>query len=175
MPATRQTPPTAPKLPVLQTVSTNIVIEGSQIINMHKLQQYINQLSIHAAKYGHAITLTGETREGLASIVSSHCTKCGYMIQLESSSKVIGPRGYKRWECNLAAVWGQMTQGGGRTSLRDSMSTLGVPTMTKKSFIQTERDIGEKTGKLLHIGVRNKFCTACTQGIPQKNHVCYKN
>ena len=35
--------------------------------------------------------------------------------------------------------------------------------------------IGQKTGKLLHIGVRNKYCTACTQGIPQEQHACYKN
>ena len=26
--------------------------------------------------------------------------------------------------------------------------------------------IGYATRKLLHIGVRNKYCTACTQGIP---------
>ena len=32
--------------------------------------------------------------------------------------------------------------------------------------------IGQATRKLLHIGVRNKYCTAC---IPQENHVCFKN
>ena len=118
------------------------------------------------------------------------------------------------------------------------MSMLGVPVMSKKSFTQTERSIGEwwrlqlqdamitagkeekklavergdyyegvpaitvivdggwskrshrhsynaksgvaiiigkKTGKLLYIGVRNKFCTACAQGIPPEKHVCFKN
>ena len=35
--------------------------------------------------------------------------------------------------------------------------------------------IGEATGRLLHIGVRNKFCQACTRGISQKDHACYKN
>ena len=35
--------------------------------------------------------------------------------------------------------------------------------------------IGKATGKLLHLGVRNKYCFACTQGIPQEKHHCYKN
>ena len=35
--------------------------------------------------------------------------------------------------------------------------------------------IGKETRKLLYIGVRNKYCTACTQGISQENHICFKN
>ena len=35
--------------------------------------------------------------------------------------------------------------------------------------------IGQATGKLLHIGVRNKYCTACTQGVPLEQHACFKN
>ena len=35
--------------------------------------------------------------------------------------------------------------------------------------------IGKATGKLLHIGVRNKHCHACSRGISKENHVCYKN
>ena len=46
-----------------------------------------------------------------------------------------------RWECNLAAVWGQMSTESGQ--LEETMSVVGVPVMSKKSFIQTERDIGE--------------------------------
>ena len=30
-------------------------------------------------------------------------------------------------------------------------------------------------GKLLHIGVRNKYCHACAKQIPLENHTCYKN
>ena len=188
------------------------------------------------SKCGGTINLIGERRQGLASILYSECTKCGHKIQLESSEKVMGPKGYTRWECNLAAVWGQMASGGGHSSLQESMSVLGIPTMGKKCFTETEREIGEywrvileevmieagkeekrlaemrhdyhngipaitvivdggwskrshkhsynaksgvavifghETGKLLYIGVRNKYCTACTQGI--ENHVCYKN
>lgn len=35
--------------------------------------------------------------------------------------------------------------------------------------------IGMKTKKLLHVGIRNKFCTACVQGHAKESHVCYKN
>ena len=148
------------------------------------------------------------------------------------------PRRQKRWECNLAAVWGQMATGGGHASLTNSMSVLGVPVMSKGSFTPTEADIGEwwskklkesmieagkqekilaeengdyhqgvpsitvivdggwskrshkhsynaksgvgiiighRTGKLLHLGVRNKYCASCSQGIAQDKHQCFKN
>ena len=35
--------------------------------------------------------------------------------------------------------------------------------------------IGQATGKLLYIGVKNKYCTACAHGIPADQHICYKN
>ena len=35
--------------------------------------------------------------------------------------------------------------------------------------------IGQITGKILHIGVRNKYCSACTQGIPPEKCKCFKN
>ena len=216
----------------------NVTIQGSRIINLEKLQEYINCLTVHAAQCGGDIVLTGETRAGLASIISSRCSKCSYTVPLETSRKVKGPRGNCRWECNLAAVWGQMSTGGGHSRLQETMGVLGVPVMSAKNFINTERDIGEwwqnqlqevmveagkeekklaeeradfhegvpaitvivdggwskrshrhsynaksgvgiiigqATGKLLHIGVRNKYCTACTQGVPLEQHSCYKN
>ena len=51
--------------------------------------------------------------------------------------------GVKRWESNLAAVWGQMTTGGGHTSLSNTMSVLGVPVMAMGSFTPTQNAIGE--------------------------------
>ena len=35
--------------------------------------------------------------------------------------------------------------------------------------------LGKRIGKLLHIGVRNKYCTACAQGVRKQKHNCYKN
>ena len=41
----------------------------------------------------------------------------------------------------MAAVWGQMSTGGGHAHLKETMSVLGVPTMTKKAFVATESAI----------------------------------
>ena len=90
----------------------SVLIQGSRIVNLEKLQEYINSLTMHAAQCGSDILLAGEKQSGLASIISTRCSKCSYTITLETSHKVKGPRGYHLWECNLAAVLGQMSTGG---------------------------------------------------------------
>ncbi len=40
-------------------------------------------------------------------------------------------------------MWEQMSTGSGHSQFEEAMSVLGVPVMTKKSFVNTERDIGE--------------------------------
>ena len=130
-----------------------------------------------------------------------------------------------------------MSTGSGHSQLQESMSVLGVPVMTKKSFNDTERSIGEMwekellesmatagreekrlaeengsyhegvpaitvivdggwskrshkhsynaksgvaiiigkaTGRLLYLGVWNKYCHACTRQISIEKKVCYK-
>ena len=176
------------------------------------------------------------------SVLSAKCSGCRMEVAFSTSSKVSGLSGGKRWECNLAAVWGQMSTGGGHVPLTETMSTLGVPVMTKKSFMATERAvsdwwwqaleesmkeaaeeekqiavekgsyhegvpaitvvldggwskrshkhsynaksgvgiiIGQETGKLLHVGVRNKYCSVCVQAEKQdrepQHHDCHKN
>lgn len=133
--------PSSTTLPSTNNEQT-VTIEGSRIINIEKLSNYINDITIHASTCGGNIILTGEKRYGLASVLSSKCNGCGYEVVLETSRKVKGPSEYQRWECNLAAVWGQMVTGGGHFPL-ESMSVLGVPVMNKSCFQQTEREIGE--------------------------------
>ena len=53
-----------------------------------------------------------------------------------------GGGGGQWWECNLAAVWGQMSTGGGNAPLSETMSVLGMPVMTKKSFVATKKALG---------------------------------
>ena len=76
-------------------------------------------------------TIDQEKRDGLASILDSQCMKYGYYISFSTSKKVKGPKGVQHWEANLASVWGQMRTGGGHATLSNSMSVLGLPTMTK--------------------------------------------
>ena len=63
----------------------------------------------------------------------------GQESKFATSTKTSGLSGKSYWTNNLAAVWGQMTVGSGFNSLQESLSVLGVPVMTKQSFIDTER------------------------------------
>ena len=216
----------------------SVTIEGARIINIGKLVQCTNDLVLHGIRCGGSVVISGETRFGLASILTWACVECKHTITLKTSEKVKGPSGYSRWEVNLAAVWGHMCIGSGHSHLEESMSVMGVPVMTKSCFISTERQIGlwwkeklkesmleagreekrlaeergsfhegvpaitvivdggwskrshkhsynansgvaiivgKATGKLLHIGVRNKFCTACSLNIAKDQHQCFKN
>ena len=126
--------------------------DGSRIINLDKLASFLNTFTQHTLtcpraldleNANPAITIEGESQQGLASIISVKCMGCNEIVKLESSAKIVGPKGIKRWECNVAAVWGQMATGGGYSKLNETMTTLGVPCMSQKSFINTERQIGE--------------------------------
>ena len=123
----------------LMKPSSNDQLKGSRIINLDKLQEFVDQLTAHAAHCSSQIILSGEKKAGLASILSSQCSKCSFTIPLTTSRKVVGPKGKLRWEANLAAVWGQISTGGGHSKLHETMSTLGVPVMAPKKFVNTER------------------------------------
>ncbi len=86
--------------------SFNGCLKGSKIVNLDNLQEFIDQLMAHASQCDSQIILSGEKKAGLASIVR-------YNVPLITSKKVIGPNGKLRWKANLAAVWGQMSTGGG--------------------------------------------------------------
>ena len=118
------------------TTTCNAQFDGSQIINMHRLQQYMYEFNEHSARCKGSVVLAGEVREGLASILSCHCSTCGHTITLETAKTVRGPRAYSHWECNFAAVWGQIVTGGGHSHLAEMMSVLGVPVMTKSFSVR---------------------------------------
>ena len=123
------------------TQKQTVNLEGSRLVNIDQLQEYTDELNRHAMQCQGSIVLSGELRNGLASVLSGRCSACKHTVKLQTSKKVNGP--YSRWECNLAAVWGKMATGGGHSQLEETMSVVGVPVMTGVSFIQTERDIGE--------------------------------
>ena len=129
----------------------NTLSNGSRIINLNKLQEHLNMVTQHAATCqlctkeaisGHkAVVLTGEqNRQGFCSILTSSCVGCKEEFSFPTSAKVKPMSGGKYWECNLAAVWGQMATGGGHTPLTESMAVMGIPAMTKKSFIAIEKE-----------------------------------
>ena len=112
-------------------------LNSSRIIKLKNLDSAIQSISAHAAtcpgclsnasSSNQAVSLLGETdRKGLASVLTARCNYCKEEINIQTSSKVRCQKGASRWEHNLAAVWGQMSTGGGFTPLRESMSAIGL-------------------------------------------------
>ena len=240
------------RVPITKNTHSNKLKHGgSRIINLDNLGKHLEVISQHAASCqqcrdntlsgNQAIVLIGEqNRAGLCSVLSSRCAGCHKKFQFSTSSRVQGMSGGHYWECNLAAVWGQMATGGGNAPLKESMAVLGIPSLSKKSFMSIEKRIGEwwwdllkdsmkeagaaeksiaisngryhqgvpaitvivdggwskrshkhsynaksgvgiiigkETGKILHLGVRNKYCSVCNKAadgtVPQ--HTCFRN
>jgi hypothetical protein len=44
----------------------------------------------------------------------------------------------------------------------------------QSTFDANHNFVGKETGKVLYIGVKNKYCLMCHRS-PNKEHVCYKN
>ena len=62
-----------------------------------------------------------------------------------------GPNGYKRWECNLAAIWGQMATSAGAQSLTGddecSRSTSNVEIDLRTNRKRDRRAVGVGNGQ----------------------------
>ena len=228
----------------MEKANVEALPQGSRIINIKQLAALVEEISSHSCSCRKSsISLVGESnREGLASVLSAQCSGCQLKFAFPTSPKVGGVGKGKHWECNLAAVWGQMSTGGGHAKLAETMSVLGVPVMTKKSFVATEKAVGRvwrnaleesmreaaeeekrhaiemgsmhegvpaisvivdggwskrthkhsynaksgvaviigmQTKKLLHLGVRNKYCSVCAHSAKHNTeppqHDCYRN
>ena len=48
--------------------------DGSTIINIDKLVQYTRELASHSSKCNGSVTLAGEKRNGVASIIHAQCS-----------------------------------------------------------------------------------------------------
>ena len=69
---------------------------------------------------------------------------------MESSTKIAGSKGInKRYSVNVGAVWGQMATGGGQRKLNEMMASIGIPGMSKGTFIRIETQIGNKWEDIL--------------------------
>ena len=94
-----------------------------------------------------------ECRQGLASNLTTCCAGCHTEFSF-TSVRVSGLTGGQYWESNLAAVWDQISTGGGHAPLQESMAALGIPTMTKGSFFAAEKCIGEWWSILFEDSIR---------------------
>ena len=75
-------------LPLSSNLSNIFTPCGSRIINIDKLGQYINSITQHSTQCGGKVTLIGEKRDGLASVLTSKCSRCDYKLSFDTSNKV---------------------------------------------------------------------------------------
>ncbi len=73
-----------------------LVIQGSRLANIDKVNEYANQVARHAASCEGSMELKRESRNGLASVFTGECSTCEHTVTLETSKKVKGPKGYNR-------------------------------------------------------------------------------
>ena len=117
-----------------------------RIINLQLLSRHIEDVTQHVATCSacrmmaqslDTITVVGEKdRNGLASIMGCKFKGCGQELTFNTSTKATGLTEIF-WTNNLAAVWGQMSIGGGFNSLEESLSVFNIPVMTQRSFVHT--------------------------------------
>lgn len=126
-------------------------LSGSRIVNLSQLGSFVTDISAHSqsCQQGTVFLCSETRRDGLASTLAAKCNTCNENISFKTSSCVSLTDNSKRWEANVAATWGQMATGGGHARLKEVMSVLGVPVMTKKTFVATESDIGKRWEELL--------------------------
>ena len=151
--------------PVKDKSCSSTSASDSRIINLGQLNVYLNKIAAHAATCkayqgkidsfpDDMLLIVEQARYGMASIIAYQCCGCNEHIPFATSTKIASPESNKYWTCNLAAVWGQMATGGGFNKLEESMSTLGLPVMSKKLFVNTEKIIGKWWWNLLEESIQ---------------------
>ena len=122
-------------------------LEGSRIISLQKLRDAIYTITQHSAVCNSPVDLIGEVkRNGLGTTLLARCGKCNEEFLFTSCNKIDlkKPDGTIRstHQSNVAAVMGQISTGGGCDSLEELLCTIGVPSMSKPTFIEIERLLG---------------------------------
>ena len=142
------------KLIITKTEPPCKIVEGYRIIDLKQLSSHEHDITLHVATCDKArgytrstgkspVKFLGEqTRHGLASTISSVCLGCHKECILHSSKKIDSHDSSKRFEANVMAVWGQMSVGGGATSLNEGLATMGIPGITPYTFSLIESQVG---------------------------------
>ena len=125
---------------IIQHTLTNLHLEGSRIINLHKLHDAIRTITQHSAACKSPVKLIGEAkRNGLSTTLLVKCDKCSEEFLFTSCNKIDlkKPDDTIRSTCqsNVAAVMGQMSTGGSCYSLEELLCTIGVPSISKPTFV----------------------------------------
>ena len=133
-----------------------------RIINLSLLNKHTNNVAQHIATCQPCIDkavssqectfISDEKNHGLA--ISSKCSGCGEVIPFSTSTKLTDTGRGQHWTNNFAAVWGQMVVGAGFNHLQESMSVLGVHTISKNSSMATECAVGNWRRDMLEESIK---------------------
>ena len=123
---------------------------GSRIMDLDNLGSDLKEISSHSVHCGGMCVLEGEIMQaGLAAVLSVKCIKCESTFCIHSSKRVKTSDGHQRWVVNVAAVLGQMSTGGGATSLTCTLAPMNVPGMAKRLYTVTEQFSSDTMKQLL--------------------------
>ena len=65
------------------------------------------------------------------------------------------------YQANIAAVMGQMSTGGGCNNLEELLCTIGIPSMSKPTFIEIERTyVSELMPQAVQLSKRRNHCNS---------------
>ena len=135
-----------------EVLLTRCTVEGikdiaspNPITNLHKLNEVITTISVHSATCGAPVHLIDEVRRNsLASTLLARCTTYQGEFLLTTvinwNSYTLKERSLT-WKYNAVVVMGEMSTRGGHASMEELFGTLGVPELTKETFIVIERSL----------------------------------
>lgn len=133
-----------PTIPVPAESNEKTVSSGSRIMSIENISDTCTEMQEHRESCVGICRMVEEVgREGLASVLLFQCDVCDQKFYMKSSVKVKGSGNKKnRYAVNIGAVWGQMATGGGHSTLSETAAALELPSMSKKTFINIEAQIG---------------------------------
>ena len=124
-------------------------LEGSRIVSLALLGDFISTITQHAIKCKSSMNLLGDSqRQGLASILVSQCPNCKQLFRCYTS-KVVTFNEANHYATNVGAVVAQIATGGDASHLEEQLSFIAVPSLSKKSFIRLERILGTFIEKMV--------------------------
>ena len=130
-------------LPLSSNFSNIFTSCGSIIINIDQLGQYINSITQHSTQCEGKVTLIGEKRYGLASVLTSKCIRCDYKLSFDTSNKVKDPIRHKSVGSQPRSCLGANDNWGKTHKSVQYYGCNGSSSNGKGNFIRTEISIGE--------------------------------
>ncbi|KAF2897311.1 hypothetical protein ILUMI_08863 [Ignelater luminosus] len=147
-------------------------IEGYRFVEMNYfLKKALSLQSLHNIKCTSGkLEYSSEKRSGLVSVYTLKCNICDREEHLATEKpQTSEEKSNNHSTINTAAVWCTLSTGSSYTHLTESLSVMNVPPLGGTVFFKIQRELGDaviirkRTGKILFLGIRNKYCSICAR------------